>query len=45
MVSDPGEEQSTTSANTLPDYEITDSDSVIVLMQFNLGAQMLSNIY
>lgn len=44
MVSDPGEEQSITSANTLPDYEITDSDSVIVLMQFNLGVQMLSNI-
>lgn len=45
MVSDLREEQSITSANTLPDYEITDSDSVIVLLQFNLGVQMLSNTH
>lgn len=36
MVSDPEEEQSRTSANTLPDYGITGSDSVIVFMQFKL---------
>lgn len=38
MVSDAGEEQSITSANTLPDYEITDPDGVIdlnsALLQF-----------
>lgn len=27
------------------DYNITDSDSVIVLMQFNLGVQMLSKTH
>lgn len=30
MESDPDEDQNITSASTLPDYEITGSDSVIV---------------
>lgn len=33
------EEQSISSGNTLPDYEITDSDSVTVLMPLNITVQ------
>lgn len=35
MVSDAGEEHGKTSVNTFSDYEITDSDSVIMLLQLN----------
>lgn len=37
------DEQNVNRVNNLPDYEITDADSIIVFMQFNIGMQMLSN--